>query len=141
MDKNEAKSKVRNIKRYPNRKLYDIELSSYITLDKVEELVKQGYDVKVINNSDQKDITADTLIQLIFEKQKKSKNTPSVDTLKKIIMQGDGGFVKAVSGEVSDRQAAVSAEASARSAAEGVLTSAVSGELRVKQDIFNMDEF
>ena len=112
MDKNEAKSKVRNIKRYPNRKLYDIELSSYITLDKVEELVKQGYDVKVINNSDQKDITADTLIQLIFEKQKKSKNTPSVDTLKKIIMQGDGGFVKAVS-----------------------------GELRVKQDIFNMDEF
>jgi polyhydroxyalkanoate synthesis repressor PhaR len=58
------------IKRYRNRKLYNTEARRYITLEQIEELIKNQVDIKVIDNSSGQDITATTLSQIIFELEK-----------------------------------------------------------------------
>ncbi|MFW5941605.1 MAG: polyhydroxyalkanoate synthesis regulator DNA-binding domain-containing protein [Chloroflexota bacterium] len=59
------------IKRYPNRKLYDTEAKTYVTLDGIAELIRAGDDVQVIDHRSGEDLTAVTLTQIIFEQEKK----------------------------------------------------------------------
>lgn len=84
--------KAKIIKRYQNRKLYDTDASCYVTLDEIAEMIQQGEDVSVVDNRNQNDITAATLTQIIFEKQKKSETPVPVATLRHIIQFGDGSF-------------------------------------------------
>ena len=94
------------IKRYQNRKLYDTHESSYVTLDEIANMIKIGGDVRVIDNQTKNDITALTLTQLLYDRQRASLVQPSVDLLKEIIRQGDGsfsGYIQArVGGETAD---------------------------------------
>jgi polyhydroxyalkanoate synthesis repressor PhaR len=83
---------VKIIKRYQNRKLYDTQESSYVTLDEIAKMIKNGEDLRVIDNKTKNDITAATLTQLLYETERKSKNQASVDLLKEIIRHGDGSF-------------------------------------------------
>ena len=83
---------VKIIKRYQNRKLYDTDASCYVTLDEIAEMIQQGEEVTVVDNRNQKDITAATLTQIIFEKQKRSDSPIPITTLRHIIQQGDGSF-------------------------------------------------
>lgn len=84
--------KAKVIKRYQNRKLYDTDASCYVTLDEIAEMIQQGEDVAVVDNRNQKDITAATLTQIIFEKQKRSESPVPIATLRQIIQHGDGSF-------------------------------------------------
>jgi polyhydroxyalkanoate synthesis repressor PhaR len=84
--------KAKIIKRYQNRKLYDTDASCYVTLDEIAEMIQQGEEVAVVDNRNQKDITAMTLTQIIFEKQKKSETPVPITTLRHIIQNGDGSF-------------------------------------------------
>jgi polyhydroxyalkanoate synthesis repressor PhaR len=59
------------IKRYPNRKLYNTAAKRYITLDEIATLIRNGSEVTVVDNDTGKDITAVTLTQIIFEQEKK----------------------------------------------------------------------
>jgi polyhydroxyalkanoate synthesis repressor PhaR len=59
------------IKRYANRKLYDIDASKYVTLDDLAEMVRRGEEVKVVDYASGADLTALTLTQVIFEQEKK----------------------------------------------------------------------
>lgn len=59
------------IKRYPNRKLYDTEAKQYITLDEIAYKIRQGEEIRVIDNASGEDLTALTLTQIIFEQEKK----------------------------------------------------------------------
>ncbi len=52
---------MRVIKRYQNRKLYDTELSKYVTLDDILELALNDSPFKVLDNVSQRDITGATL--------------------------------------------------------------------------------
>jgi len=79
--------KPKLIKRYPNRKLYNTDASCYVTLSDISKMIEQGEEVIIVNNHDQKDITASTLTQIIFEKQKLSENLISVATLRYIIQK------------------------------------------------------
>ncbi len=83
---------VKIIKRYQNRKLYDTHESSYVTLDEIAKMIKNGEDLRVIDNKTKNDITASTLTQLLYETEKKAKTQPSVELLKEIIRHGDGSF-------------------------------------------------
>lgn len=74
------------IKRYPNRKLYDTNESKYVTLEDIGALVKVGHDVTVVDNRTKKDLTALTLLQVMFDDQKKKineghANAPDVQVL------------------------------------------------------------
>ncbi len=59
------------IKRYPNRKLYDTQAKKYITLEAIEQLIRAGKDVRVLDNETGDDITTLTLSNIILETQKK----------------------------------------------------------------------
>ncbi len=84
--------KAKIIKRYQNRKLYDTDASCYVTLDEIADMIQQGEQITVVDNRNQKDITAATLTQIIFEKQRRSESPIPISTLRHIIQQGDGSF-------------------------------------------------
>lgn len=62
-------TKVRIIKKYPNRRLYDTEVSSYITLDDVRKLVVSCELFQVIDSKTKVDITRSVLMQIINEQE------------------------------------------------------------------------
>jgi len=85
---------VRIVKRYQNRKLYDTQNSCYVTLDEIGQMVKQGEDVKIIDNRSGEDLTSVTLTQIIFEEEKKKKSLLPLATLKNIIQSGGESIVE-----------------------------------------------
>ncbi len=68
MDQNEKK--ITTIKRYSNRKLYDMSRSRYITLAELGELIRQGENIEVIDNDTKADLTEMTLTQVLIAQQK-----------------------------------------------------------------------
>ena len=62
---------MRTIKRYPNRKLYDLERKRYVTLDDISVMIQDGEDIQVIDHETGDDLTSITLSQIIFEREKK----------------------------------------------------------------------
>ena len=76
------------IKRYQNRKLYDTEASTYVTLDDIAKMIRDGEDVKVIDNKSKKDLTSVTLAQIIFEEQKRHREILPLAALRRIIQTG-----------------------------------------------------
>ena len=72
----EASREPKIIKRYTNRKLYDTVESRYVTLDEIAEMIKQGAEVKIVDNRTKEDLTSVTLAQIVFEEEKK-KNEES----------------------------------------------------------------
>lgn len=81
------------IKRYQNRKLYDTSDSCYVTLEDISDMIKQGEEVEVIDNTTKEDLTAVTLAQIIFEEQKKKTHVLPMGTFRQMI-QGSGEALK-----------------------------------------------
>jgi polyhydroxyalkanoate synthesis repressor PhaR len=85
-------SKVKIIKRYQNRKLYDTQQSCYVTLDDIAKMIRTNEEVVVIDNKSKSDITAATLTQIIFEAEKKASQYAPLFTLREIIQNGNGSI-------------------------------------------------
>jgi polyhydroxyalkanoate synthesis repressor PhaR len=85
------------IKRYQNRKLYDTQNSTYVTLEDIGAIIRRGDDVKVVDNKTKEDLTSVTLTQIIFEEEKKNKNSLPLNALKKIIRGGGDAILDLVS--------------------------------------------
>ena len=85
-------SKVKIIKRYQNRKLYDTQQSCYVTLDDIAKMIRTNEEVMVIDNKSKNDITAATLTQIIFESEKKASQYAPLFTLREIIQNGNGSI-------------------------------------------------
>ena len=79
------------IKRYGNRKLYDVEASRYVTLDGIRALVQAGEDVRVVDNDSGEDLTRVTFAQIIYEAEKKTERRRglSLPLLRWLIQFGD----------------------------------------------------
>jgi len=73
------------IKKYANRRLYDMSQSQYVTLDDLCEMVKKGIDFKVIDAKSEEDLTRSVLAQIIFEQESKGVNILPVSFLRQII--------------------------------------------------------
>ena len=56
------------VKKYPNRRLYDTRHSRYITLDDLEKTIRAGEDVVVQDAQDGRDLTQETLTQIILDR-------------------------------------------------------------------------
>ncbi len=80
------------IKRYQNRKLYDTGDSVYVTLDEIAKMIKNGQELRVVDNKTKNDITAATLTQLLYESERKAKAQPSVELLREVIQSNEGSF-------------------------------------------------
>ena len=63
------------IKKYANRRLYNTATSTYVTLDDLSRMVKEGHDFVVYDAKTGDDITRSVLTQIIFEEENKGENT------------------------------------------------------------------
>ena len=99
ISKQPANSGVRVLKKYPNRRLYDTQSSSYITLADVKQMVLDGEDFEVRDAKDSADLTRSILLQIILEEESGGVPMFSTDMLSQIIrfyghaMQGAMGAV------------------------------------------------
>jgi polyhydroxyalkanoate synthesis repressor PhaR len=89
-------SQVRIIKRYANRKLYDTQHSRYVTLDQISEMIRNGDDVKIIDNKTKEDLTSVTLAQIIFEEEKKQRSFLPLQAMRNIIQNGGESLAQQV---------------------------------------------
>ncbi len=78
-------SSERIIKKYPNRRLYDTELSRYITLSDVRELVMEGVPFKVLDTATDADLTRAILLQIMLEEETGGEPLFSAGMLAQII--------------------------------------------------------
>ncbi len=73
------------IRKYANRRLYNTEISSYVTLDDLCTMVKNGEEFVVRDAKTDEDLTKQVLTQIIFEQENKGENLLPADFLKSVI--------------------------------------------------------
>jgi polyhydroxyalkanoate synthesis repressor PhaR len=78
------------IKKYANRRLYNTETSSYITLDHLAAMTREGRDFKVVDAKSDDDITHNVLTQIIMEEESRGQTMLPVSFLRQLIsLYGD----------------------------------------------------
>jgi polyhydroxyalkanoate synthesis repressor PhaR len=74
------------IKKYANRRLYDTESSSYITLDRLAQMVREGREFQVVDAKSGEDITRQVLTQIIVDEEARGGTTMlPINFLKQLI--------------------------------------------------------
>lgn len=76
------------IKKYANRRLYDTSSSSYVNLDQVADMVRDGRDVMVVEAKGGADVTRQVLTQIIVEGSRDADGPP-VEFLQDLVRAGD----------------------------------------------------
>ena len=97
-EKDEKAAQPIVIKKYANRRLYNTAKSSYVTLDHLSQMVRDGHDFVVNDAKTGEDITRSVLAQIIFEEEGKGQNMLPANFLRQLIrLYGDTlqGFVPA----------------------------------------------
>ena len=79
---------VRLIKRYDSRKLYDTEESRYVSLEELGGWIREGQEIRVVDNATSDDVTAQTLTQVILEESRRGTAVPPSEILHALIRQG-----------------------------------------------------
>lgn len=79
---------ARVIKRYGNRKLYDVEASEYVSLDQIAAIIRRGETVEVIDNVTGDDITAQTLTQVVLEEGRRGRHLLPTELLHDLLRRG-----------------------------------------------------
>jgi polyhydroxyalkanoate synthesis repressor PhaR len=78
------------IKKYANRRLYNTETSSYITLDHLAAMTREGRDFKVLDARTDEDITHNVLTQIIMDEETRGQTLLPVNFLRQLIaLYGD----------------------------------------------------
>ncbi len=75
----------RTIKKYANRRLYDTHASRHVTLDGIRQLIVDGEDIVVIDDTNGQDITRSILLQVIAEQEQSGRPILSAGMLRHII--------------------------------------------------------
>ncbi len=97
----ETQGKTRLIKRYANRKMYDTERSCYITLEEVSAMVRDGEDVRVVDNKTKEDLTEVTLTQALLDNKRKKRGGVTLVELRKMIASGSDSLLRSITEPVS----------------------------------------
>ena len=77
------------IKRYSNRKLYDTQESRYVTLEEIEEMIRDGREISVVDAASGEDLTSVTLTQIILEHERNHRGTLPTNFLHQLIKHGE----------------------------------------------------
>jgi polyhydroxyalkanoate synthesis repressor PhaR len=80
---------IRLIKRYGSRKLYDTEESRYISLEEIAAWVREGQEIRVVDNETSEDVTAQTLTQVILDEGRRGTSFPPKEVLHDLIRRGE----------------------------------------------------
>jgi polyhydroxyalkanoate synthesis repressor PhaR len=84
----DAADAPRLIRRYANRKLYDVRTSTYVALEDVAALVRGGETVRVVDQASGEDITAQTLTQVILDEGRRGPSLLPTDLLHAALRRG-----------------------------------------------------
>ena len=84
------------IKKYANRRLYDTESSSYITLERHAEMVRQKREFKVVDARSGEDITHNVLTQIIMDEESRGQTLLPVSFLRQLIGLSGGGQMQSM---------------------------------------------
>ena len=76
--KKKNREKTMLIKKYENRKFYNTEISAYITLDEISQLIKDGNTINVIDHKTKKDITCQVYKSIIANNEQSHESNPEV---------------------------------------------------------------
>lgn len=60
---------MREFKKYPNRRLYDIQESKYVTVEDIRKIILEGESISVVDSKTEKDLTRSVLLQIISEQE------------------------------------------------------------------------
>jgi polyhydroxyalkanoate synthesis repressor PhaR len=89
-DKSGGEAQPVVIKKYANRRLYNTATSSYVTLEDLSRMVKQGSEFLVYDAKTGEDITRPVLTQIIVEEEQKGQNLLPISFLRQLIsLYGD----------------------------------------------------
>lgn len=77
------------IKRYANRKLYDQSRSRYVTLEELEELIRRGREIRVVDAVSGEDLTSLTLAQIILDNARGRRAVLPAAFLHQLIKHGE----------------------------------------------------
>ena len=77
------------IKRYSNRKLYDVQQSRYVTLEDLEEMIRGGKEISVVDATTGENLTAITLTQIILESERNRRAALPTAFLHQLIKHGE----------------------------------------------------
>lgn len=77
------------IKRYSNRKLYDTQESRYVTLEEIEEMIRTGREISVVDATSGEDLTSVTLTQIILENERTRRASLPAAFLHQLIKHGE----------------------------------------------------
>lgn len=77
------------IKRYSNRKLYDTQESRYVTLEELEEMIRAGKEIRVVDAATGEDLTSVTLAQIILENERAHRAALPTAFLHQLIKHGE----------------------------------------------------
>lgn len=80
---------IRLIKRYESRKLYDTEESRYVSLEDISAWIREGQDVRVVDNATSADVTSQTLTQIIVEEGRKGAAPLPSELLHELVRLGE----------------------------------------------------
>jgi polyhydroxyalkanoate synthesis repressor PhaR len=80
-----ASGKVAIVKKYANRRLYNTASSSYVTLDELCQMVRDGHEFLVFDAKTGDDITRSVLTQIILEEDAKGRNLMPIGFLRQLI--------------------------------------------------------
>ena len=84
------------IKKYANRRLYDTESSTYITLERLAEMVRQKREFQVVDAKSGEDITRSVLTQIIMDEESRGSEMLPVNFLRQLISMYGGQMQAAV---------------------------------------------
>ena len=82
---------MRLIKKYPNRKFYDMEGKRYVALEDISSLVRAGEEIQVVDSKSGQDITTLVLSQILREQEREGSFLPRA-LLTALVRRGSGGL-------------------------------------------------
>ncbi len=77
------------IKRYENRKLYDSSRSTYVTLEEIAGMIREGKEVRVVDARTNEDLTKNTLALIVLEGERQKKNLLPLSFMYQLIKYGE----------------------------------------------------
>ena len=83
---------MRTIKRYQNRKFYDVKERCYVSFAQIKAFITKGEEVYIYDNKTKEDITRKTLLSIAWEMERLTTKRGDLSALKDLITQGDGSF-------------------------------------------------
>jgi len=84
-ERSEIPPDIVTIKKYANRRLYNTSTSTYVTLDDLADMVKEGIEFVVYDAKTGDDITRSVLTQIIFEEESKGQSLLPIRFLRQLI--------------------------------------------------------